>query len=190
LEGRYSEAIEALNHSIALRPNPGAYNNLGYVYTLMGRFPEAIQALQQALKIDDSDWMNWGNLGDALYWSPNRRGEAAANYRKAISIAASKLQVNSQDVATLAYLANYSAMLGNKEAATEYVHKALKLAPSDGEALYRAAIVYNHFNDSEQALTYIRKALQAGYSRSVIRDTPDFARLRDDQRFRALISNP
>ncbi len=86
LEGRYSDAIEALKRSVELRPNPDAYNNLGYVYTLLHRYPEAIAALEQALKIDDSDWMNWGNLGDALYWSPDRRAQASAKYRQAIRL--------------------------------------------------------------------------------------------------------
>ncbi len=83
----------------------------------MHRYPEAIAALEQALKLDDKDWMNWGNLADALYWSPNRRGEAEAKYRKAISIAVSKLEVNPDDVSTLAYLADYSAMIGDRQSA-------------------------------------------------------------------------
>src|SRR5262249_11825701 len=161
-------------HSIELHPSADAYNNLGYTYTLMGRFPDAVQALQQALKIDNSDWMNWGNLGDALYWSDGKRAESIVNYRKAVAIATSKLQVNPQDSFTLAYLANYSAMLGNKDDAYNYLQKALKMAPGDGEVLYRAAVVHSHFDDRDQAMSYLGKAVQAGYSRSIIRDTPDF----------------
>lgn len=188
--GRYDEAIQALQHAISLRPSADAYNNLGYAYTLMGRYPEAIAALQQGLKVDGSDWMNWGNLGDALYWSSNRRADSTADYSKAISIATSQLQVNPQDAFTLAYLANYLAMMGNKEAAYDSLQKALTLAPSDGEVLYRAAVVHNHFKDSDQALSYLEKAAQAGYSRSIIRDTPDFSRLREDPRFRAAVGSP
>ncbi len=188
--GRYQDAIEAFNRSIALRPSTDAYNNLGYTYTLMGRFPDAVTALEQALKINDRDWMNWGNLGDALYWSSNRRSESAGKYRKAISIATSKLQVNPGDVPTLAYLANYAAMLGDKQMAYSYLQRVLKLAPSDGDVLFRTAIVYNHLNEPDQALAYLNKAAQAGYSRSVIRDTPDFANLQQNPQFRALFNNP
>ncbi len=39
--------------------------------------------------LDDKDFMNWGNLGDALYWSPDRRPESAAAYKRAIELAAS-----------------------------------------------------------------------------------------------------
>ena len=65
-----------MKRSIELRPSPDAYGNLGYAYTLMHRYPDAIATLEQALKMDDRDWMNWGNLADALYWSPDRRREA------------------------------------------------------------------------------------------------------------------
>jgi tetratricopeptide (TPR) repeat protein len=187
-EGRYAEAIDALKHSIELRPSLDAYGNLGYIYTLMHRYPEAIAALEQALKIDDHDWLNWGNLGDALYWSPDRRGEAEAKYRKAISIAVSKLEVNPDDVLTLAYLADYSAMIGDRQAALQYLEKALKIAPLNGEVLFRAGIVHHHFKDSVQAISYLKKAAGAGYSRTVIRDTPDFGDLQQDPQFRSLIA--
>ena len=190
LEGRYAEAIEALKRSIELRPSLDAYGNLGYIYTLMHRYPEAITALEQALKIDDHDWLNWGNLGDALYWSTSRRAEAEAKYRRAISIAASRMEINPEDVLTLAYLADYSAMVGDREAASGYLGKALRLGPSNGEVLLRAAIVHNHFNEAEAALSYLKKAAEAGYSRTVIRDTPDFGNLGQNAGFRSLTSTP
>ncbi len=187
LEGRYADAMEAAKRSIALRPTPDAYNNLGYALMLTGKTDDAIDALQKALAIDDRDWMNWGNLGDALYWSASRRGEAPGKYRKAVAIASSKLQVNSNDVSTLAYLANYSAMLGEKDAALDYLQKALKLAPANGDVLFRAALVYNHFNGPNEALSYLAKAVQAGYSRTVIRDTPDFRNLHGHPQFQSLV---
>jgi serine/threonine-protein kinase len=188
-QGQYPEAIVALKRSIELRPSPEAYNNLGYVYTLMHRFPEAIATLEQALKIDDSDWMNWGNLADALYWSPDRRREARPNYEKAISMAAPKLQVNSQDVDVLVYLANYSAMVEDRKAAFDYLARAQRLAPSNGEVSFRAAIVYNHFNQPEQAIAELKNAIDAGYSRPIIRDTPDFQARLNDPTFTALVGN-
>ena len=186
LQGHYSDAIDALKRSIELRPSPDAYNNLGYVYTLLHRFPEAIAALEQALKIDDSDWMNWGNLGDALYWSPDRRPQASAKYRQAVKIGTSRLQINPRDAETLAYLANYSAMLDDRQAAFGYMQRALELAPAKGEVLFRAAIVYNHFGQTDQVLAYLKKAVDVGYSRAIIRDTPDFQGLQQNAQFRTL----
>jgi eukaryotic-like serine/threonine-protein kinase len=190
LEGLYADGIGALQRSIDLRPSPDAYNNLGYTYTLMHRYPEAIAALEQALKHDNSYWQIWGNLGDAFYWSPDRRGEAAEKYRKAIAIAVSKLQVNPRDAETLAYVANYSAMLDDRQAAFSSLQRALAIAPSKGEVLFRAAIVYNRFNQTQQALAYLKKAAEVGYSRAIIRDTPDFQALQQNQQFQSLARNP
>ncbi len=189
-EGIYPEAIEAFNRSIALRPSSDAYSNLGYTYTLMHRNVEAVAAMEQALKLDNGDWMNWGNLADALYWSSDGRSESTAKYNQAIAIAASKLQVNPDDAPVLAYLADYSAMVGNKEAAYGYLQRALKAAPSDGDVLFRAAIVYNRFNQPDQALLYLKKATQTGYSRNLIRDSPDFANLQQNPGFRSLVAGP
>ena len=187
-QGLYPQAIESLNRSIALHPTTDGYLNLGYAYTLMGRYPEAIAALEEGLKIDDRDWMVWGNLADALYWSSTRRGEAAAKYEKAISIERSKLQVNPEDVLALGYLADYSAMIGDKQGALSYLQKALKIAPTNGDVLFRAAIVYNHFNEPAEALAYLNKAAQVGYSRSFIHDTPDFGSLRQNPQFPTTIA--
>ncbi len=189
VEGHYQDAIAAFQRSIQLRPSADAYTNLGYTYLLMHRFPDAITAQEQAVKLDEGNWENWGNLGDALYWSPDRRVQADAKYRRAIAIAASKLQVNPRDGRLLVYLANYSAMVGDRKSAMAYLQSALAAAPTDGEVLFRAAVVYNHFNQTDMALSYLKKAADAGYSRAVIRDTPDFEALQRNELFKALVGN-
>ena len=94
--------------------------------------------------------------------------------------------MNPRDADTLAYLANYSAMLDDRQAAFGYLQKALELAPSKGEVLFRAAIVYNHFGQTDQALAYLKKAVEVGYSRTIVRDTPDFQGLQQNAQFRTL----
>ena len=188
-EGRYQDAIDAFKRSIDLLPSSDAYNNLGYAYFLVHRFSESIAAQEEALKLNDTHWEIWGNLGDALYWSPQRRGESYDKYRKAISIAESRVRINPRDAETMAYLANYSAMLDKRQAAFNYLQRALALAPTDGEVLFRAAVVYNHFHDTDQTLTYLKKAADVGYSRAIIEDSPDFQGLQQNPEFRALGGN-
>jgi len=188
LLGQYQKAVDALKQSIALRPTADAHGNLGTVYFYMRRYSDSAESLQQALKIDPKDWLNWGNLGDTLFQIPARRTEARSAYQKAIELAKARLEVNPRDASTLAFTADYYAMLDQEGQAREQLARALETAPMDADVLFRAAILYNHFGDTEKTLDFLGKSVSAGYSRTVIRDTPDFDRLKDDRRFRALIA--
>ena len=185
--GRYDDAIAALKRSIELRPNRDAYTNLGAAYFALRRFPEAAETAKISLQFDDADPGNWGNLGDALYWIPGRRSEAAPAYQKAVALLRSKVEVNPRDAQSLSYLAMYSAMLGNRKDALDNLQKSVILAPQDPEVLFDAAFAYNHLGDTNQALAWLQKAISAGYSKSQVKDNPDFDRLQNDHRFQVLV---
>jgi serine/threonine protein kinase/tetratricopeptide (TPR) repeat protein len=187
LLGRYGEAVNALKQSSALRPSFESYGNLGAAYFYMQRYQDSAENLQQALKIDDKDWLNWGNLGDALYEIPSRRRDALSAYRKAIELARARLEVNPNDSFSLAFAADYYAMVDQEQQAREHLARALKIAPTDADVLFRAAILHNHFGDTDKTVEFLSKSVAAGYSRTVIRDTPDFDHLKDDPHFRALL---
>lgn len=185
--GQYPPAVEAFKQSIALRPTGVAYGNLGAVYFYMRRYGDSADNLIQALKIDPRNWQNWGNLGDTLFQIPARRMEAFTAYQKAIELAKERLEVNPQDASILSFTADYYAMLDQEPQAREQMRRALEVAPTDADVLFRAAILYNHFGDLEKTLDFLTKSVAAGGSRTEIRDTPDFERLKDDRSFQALL---
>jgi tetratricopeptide (TPR) repeat protein len=185
--GRYGEAVNALKQSNVLRPSFESYGNLGAAYFYMRRYQESAENLELALKIDGKDWLNWGNLGDTLYQIPSRRRDALGAYRKAIELARARLEVNPKDSFALAFTADYYAMVDEEQQAREQMARALEVAPTDADVLFRAAILNNHFGDTEKTLQFLSKSVAAGYSRTVIRDTPDFDHLKDDARFKALL---
>jgi serine/threonine protein kinase/tetratricopeptide (TPR) repeat protein len=188
LQGRYKEAIEAFQRSLALRPTMAAYSDLGAAYYYLRRYPEAISAFEKARGLDDHDYLNWGNLGDALYWSPQRGSEASAAYRRAIELAKEKVQVNPKDATARAYIAEYSAMIGDRAEASTQLSKALEFGSSDPDVMFRAALVHNQFGEKRTTLDWLKQAVDAHFSPSTVRDTPDFAHLQSDPEFKAIIS--
>ncbi len=185
--GDYRKAIEASQRSIDIRPNPDAYSNLAYTYYLMRRFPDSINAQEQALKLDTGNWEVWGNLGDVLYWSSDRKSEAEDKYKHAVELATSRVQLNPRDARTMVYLGSYLGMLGRQQEALQYVERAVGETPSDSEVAFRAAIVYNHFGQTDQTLSYLKKAVKLGYSKPVIRDSPEFQTLQGNSQFKMLV---
>jgi eukaryotic-like serine/threonine-protein kinase len=189
LQGRYEDAISQSKRSIDLRPTVDAYSNLGSAYFALHRFADAAQSFQQGTNLDDRNSMNWGNLGDALYWTPGRRSEAAAAYKKAITLTRAQLDVNPRDALLWVMVADYYAMLNQRAPALDSLQRALEIAPADPDVAFRAAIVYNHFGDTDRCLLWLKKAVDAGFSRSSIRDLPDFDALQGNPKFRALIAS-
>lgn len=188
LEGRYQEAINAFQHSIQLRPTLSAYTDLGTAYFYQRQYADAIIAYEKARALDEKYFMNWGNLGDALYWSSTRRSESAAAYKRAIELGQAKLQVNPKDAVTRAFVADYYAMVGDKHDAAAELDKALELAPQDPDVLFRASIVYNQLGDDRQTLDWLKRAVAANFSRTTVRDTPDFDHLKSYPAFQAIVA--
>jgi eukaryotic-like serine/threonine-protein kinase len=187
LQGRYQDAIAVLEKSVALRPTVEAFDNLGNAYFSMRKFDQAASTFEQGLKLDQTSWLSWGNLGDAYYWVPGKRPDAENAYRRAIELVNDKLQVNPKDSRALAFRATYLAMLDRKNDATASLQQALKISPKDPDVECRAALVYNHFGDEGQMLESLRKALAAGVTSAWVRDTPDFDHLRGDSKLQSLL---
>jgi eukaryotic-like serine/threonine-protein kinase len=184
LQGRYADAIPMFERAVSIRPMDDAYSNLGTAYFYLRRFADSARSYKDALKLNDQSYIIWGNLGDAYYYGPGgNKGEAAGAYEKAIALALQDLRVNPRDSAALGYLAYYLAMKGQREPALGYLNRALVMAPSDPELLFNGALVYNQLGEADRALEWLKKALKAGYSPNVIRETPILDHLRTNPGF-------
>jgi len=129
LQGKYGEAIPLLERSLGIRPTANALSNLGTAHFQMRRYAESATDFERAVKLDSKSYEIWGNLGDAYYWTPGRRAEAAGAYSTAISLGEESLRHNSRDAQLLAYLAQYHAMRGEQKRALDKIDAALRLQP-------------------------------------------------------------
>jgi tetratricopeptide (TPR) repeat protein/TolB-like protein len=186
-QGRYDEAIPALDRSAAIRPTAFSLSNLATAYFYLSEFKQAARKYEEAAKLDDRDYQVQGNLGDAYFWAPGERAHAADAYRRAIGLAEEALRVNPRDVSALGYLAYYHAMLNERDKFLACVQRAVAAAPGDQEMRFNVALAYNQLGEVDKSLEWLSKALSAGYSPTIVRDTPILANLHVDRRFQGLV---
>ncbi len=187
LQGHYSEAIPIFERAVAIRPSADAYSNLGTAHFYLRQFADSVRSYKESLKLNDQLYVVWGNLGDAYYWSSGEKPEATAAYRKAISLAIQSLRVNPRDATAMGNLAYYHAMQHEKEPALEFLNRALAISPGDPELLFNAALAYNQVGDANRAFVWLKKALEAGYSPTLVRDSPILDNLRRNPRFQNIL---
>ncbi len=172
-QGLYEAAIEAANHSIAIRPSPNAFSNLGVAYFYQGKFAEAAQAYQKASAISPK-FQYPGNIGEALYWIPDRRAESIPFLQSALEHSQALMRVNASDPDPISAAATYQAFLGHTAAALDLVRRTRAL-PSDKwdpEYSVRLAKASALSGDPKQALELLKVAIQQGYPMSSVRNDP------------------
>ena len=182
-QGRLEDAEGVFRRSAEIRPTAPALSNLGTTLYYRGRYGEAAEALEKAVKLNDRQVAVWMNLGRTLYESPVRRADARAPLERAVALAEEQLKVNPRDASLLADLADAHSMLGHASPAGELSARALKLAPDDGDVLRTVADVDEALGRREAALQKIARAIAAGYPRWQIERSPSLAALRADPRF-------
>jgi serine/threonine-protein kinase len=186
-QGKYDEAISVLERSVELRPTARNVSNLATAYFGRKQFGESARYNEMAIELNPNDYAVWGNLGDAYYWMPGGRERSREPYRKAVELAEERLTVNPEAPEILGELGKYHAMLGNREEAIACVVRAEKMAHSNPDIEFNAAIVYAQFGEPQIALDWLERSVENGMQASWIRDNPVFDRLRGEARFEQLI---
>lgn len=189
LQGKYDEAIPLLERSLSIRPTADARSNLATAYFQLRRYAESAANFEEAVKLDQKNYLLWGNLGDAYYWTPGRRSEAAAAYATAIALGKDKMHVNPRDAQLLSSLGMYYAMRGERKAALENLDASLRLLPKNPDILFNAGITYQQLGDTKRALDMLEQAVSLGVSPEMLRDTPNFDALQENPRFIRLIQS-
>jgi Flp pilus assembly protein TadD len=124
---RADDAIEAYRKSIELAPrNFYAHNNLGVLYDQQDKYDDAVIAFQAALKNDPTNAIAQKNLETA------RKNKVVLAERNAqISRAQKQIEGKPLEPEPAYQLARLYASHGNKEAATEWLGKAIQLGYKD-----------------------------------------------------------
>jgi tetratricopeptide (TPR) repeat protein len=174
---RLDEAIPVLERSIQIFPTAAAYSNLATVYLTRRQFPEAVRVLEQAVKLEGR-FAFWGNLGEALFFIPERRAESVRAFQEAIRLARMRLNDSPRDSNALSSAAYFEAMTGAHERARSELALVLASGSREPAHLLRLAKASSQLGDDRQTIGLIEMLLAAGGSPTMITDAPHFDSLR------------
>jgi tetratricopeptide (TPR) repeat protein len=83
--GNSEQAIAKLQQAVALRPSAHTYSQLGREYGKSGRYPEALDALANAQRLDPSFAMTYYTLGD-VHQAQGDLARAREDYQRTLSL--------------------------------------------------------------------------------------------------------
>ncbi|BBB58366.1 hypothetical protein UNDKW_0093 [Undibacterium sp. KW1] len=185
-QNRDDEGMQVLQQGLLIRPSALLYSSLGVALFKKRDYLGASEAFELAVtpnKGNPAKYLGWANLGDSLLWIPGRANEAKKAYGKAIELLLPRLQISPNDVVLVSRFGLYSARVGDKEKANEYMQRALKLGPKDANVHFRVGLAYELLGQRDEALAAISKAIEFGYSIKSLESEPDLLNLRRDARY-------
>jgi serine/threonine protein kinase/Flp pilus assembly protein TadD len=186
--GRAADALPLFRKVFDITPDARVANNLGFVHFELNRMDKAIQAFEEAHKLDPSLYSPPHNLGESYEKVGN--GEKARHwYTAAIKTYDDALAKGGPRAALLSGRAFCAAKLGRFDEAQKDIQEALKSKPNNNELLFRAAQIYALAGRPTEALAFVRRAVQEGYSREELRRDLTLSILKDDPRFLELLDS-
>jgi len=187
LAGNFEAAAVAFAKAIGIEPVKDAYSNLGLMYYYLGQTAEAIDAHNQAVRLEPNDRLAWSNLGDAL-WVAGHEREAREAFTTAERLARADLSVNPNDPNTQMDLAWIATNLGRTAEAEKLIARARTLAPQDPYVHYYEGLILLRKNEASAALDRFEEALDEGYSAQMLAADPQLLALRGEPRFERFIT--
>ena len=179
--GRYPDALEVLQKSLKIRSSARTYLTLSATYFYQHRFQDAASAIETAIDLDPSFYEYWGNLGIYYNRIPGAEARVAPALRRAIELAAKRLEITPTAYEIRAALAEYRARLGDSKGTLAEIDR---IPATSRQALAnRIAVAYEFTRNRMKAIEMIRQTFTNPASLTQIRDDPDPASLWADPLF-------
>ncbi|MGA2252208.1 protein kinase domain-containing protein [Terracidiphilus sp.] len=174
------EARNALQKSATLDARADTMMALGYVSFRQKDYEAAIAAYKQLVDTTSARFDVWGDLAEAYAADGKHNAEAAETYKKAAELAGEQIKRTPDRAYVVSSLGKYYASLQDRERAVPLLRKSIALAPNDPDVVERVAEAYEVLGVRKNALEFLEKALQLGYSVDYAKSSPTFQSLRND----------
>jgi len=184
LNGDIKGAIGAAKQSLKIESSADGFSNLGTYYFILKNYSQAVEAYEQMITLNDSDYINWGNLADAYSFANNPKYNSA--FEQAISLAEQALKFNPNNKMAISSLAYYYANIENRNKTTFYAKQITDM--DSGEDLFFIAAAYARLGMTQAALLHLEFAINNNYSIAEIASSPLFNALKNNMKFRRLLN--
>ncbi len=177
---RLTSAIAAYKKVTEINPeNDRAWDSLGNLYRASERYDDAVSAFEQAISLRPNKEVYHYHLG-LVYASEKRYEDAIGAFQKVI-------ELNPEYTFAHCALAGYYRKLGKDVEAQEHIDKALPKMTSEKE--YDRACFAAICGNTDEAIELLKIALEKKQtSLDWVRRDPDLDFIRDDRRFKSLVS--
>ena len=184
--GMFSEGAAVLRQAVAIDPSAMAYYQLGTALFLGHRYPDAVEAYENAAALNPTDAVIWGGLGYAAHWVPGMADYAADAFNRALALRRDELKIRPRDARLRAEAASWLVYTDRRAALTE-LRTALRLSPHDSRVQSLAALVYEQSGMRNKALQAIEAAVKLGWPLEEMRRWPPLENLRQDPRYKHIV---
>jgi len=186
---KYEDAIRYASMAVERKPNcEGAYDVLGRAYFSSGRWREAAAIVDRAIEFNGDDYNTYIPYSNALGALGDEEGAHRVRVRW-IRVLEQQIETVPEDMRARILLAGQYASHGREADAMRELEKAVTLRPNDANTLYNAACVSGILKKKPEALSYLRRAKESGYSNlDWAAQDPDLAFLHGDPEFQRLIA--
>jgi serine/threonine protein kinase/tetratricopeptide (TPR) repeat protein len=154
-------AEEALKKSIQINPSYPAYANLGLLYMFQHRHAESVAATENALRLNEKNYMVWINLYTECEWLHDE-AKLETIRKSMVPLLEQTIELHPEDAVAQATIALMRAKNKERRQAVEHIQTALALGPENLMVLQNAADIYEIEGDRKQAVIYLELALQKG----------------------------
>jgi tetratricopeptide (TPR) repeat protein len=186
--GDLSNAMINYQRANAVTPTAGAFSNIGTIHYSRGEFARATQAYERAVALSPNLAGLRRNLADA-YEAMGDGVRARASYTRAAEISGNAVKVNPRDARGIALLAYCEAKIGLQRDAERNIERAVALAPTDNEVLYKRAAIRALGGNTAGALQSLADAVKHGYSPTLIAGDRDLISLTNTAEYQRLVAS-
>jgi Flp pilus assembly protein TadD/TolB-like protein len=184
---RNDEALAAYRRSLAIEPTAAGWSNLGSFQFFLGRYAEAQKSYEHAVQLAPADYVMWVNLGDACHAANAPCARTA--WQKAIATGRAALALKSNDAVTRSHVASCLMKSGNADEAQVEIRRALEEDPTNAEVLYQAAVIGALRDSPDTAISWLERAIRAGYPAADAEHDPALGSLHDLPAFRNAVKS-